>query len=109
LAADPRQFININPDAAGGICFAVKVVPGAKRERVVGPHGGALKVMVAQPPEGGAANRAVCRLLAGLLGVAARDVQIVQGPASSWKMVRVSGLGLDQARQRLDQLAGGPG
>src|SRR5688500_4656417 len=94
--------MRIDPDAAGGVRFAVKVVPGAKRERIVGPHGGALKVMVSQPPQGGAANRAVCRVLAEVLGVQGRDVEIVQGQSGPWKGVRVARLTVEQARARLE-------
>ena len=49
---------------AGGIRFAVKVVPGASRDRVVGELGDALKVAVSEPPQGGAANAAVVGVLA---------------------------------------------
>ena len=77
-------------------------MPGAKRDKVAGPYGGALRLMVAQPPERGAANRAVCRLLAGVLGVAGRDVEIVQGHSSPWKTVRVAGLTVAQARACLE-------
>ena len=80
---------------------AVKVVPGARRQRIVGPHGGALKVMIAQPPEGGAANRALCLLLAKTLGVATRQVQVVVGPGNPWKTVRIEGMTVEQARRRL--------
>ena len=97
--------VTVEPDRAadGGpaVRVAVKVVPGASRERVAGPHGGALKVMVAQPPEGGAANKAVCRLLAQYFDVAGRAVEVAQGHASPWKTIRVAGLTVQQARQRL--------
>ena len=99
MASHGEPSFRLEPDAGGGFRLAVKVVPGAKRARIVGPHGGALKVTVAQPPEGGAANKAVCRLLAEALGVA--EVEVVQGHGSPWKTVRVSGLSVDEARRRL--------
>ena len=81
--------------------LAVKVVPGARRQRIVGPHGGALKVMIAQPPEGGAANKALRRLLAQTVGVPLRHVHVVTGMTSAWKTVRIAGVTVQQARQRL--------
>lgn len=87
--------------AAPALRLAVKVVPGARRERIVGPHGGALKVMIAQPPEKGAANRALCRLLADSLAVPARQVQVISGHSSPWKTVRIEGVTPQQARRRL--------
>lgn len=73
----------------GAVHFAVKVVPGASRDRIAGVLGDALKVQVAAPPEGGKANAALCELLAQALGVNARDVQVVAGAASPRKTVAV--------------------
>ena len=101
MASHGEPSFRLEPDAGGGFRLAVKVVPGAKRARIVGPHGGALKVTVAQPPVGGAANKAVCRLLAEALGVAVAEVEVVQGHGAPWKTVRVSGLSVVEARRRL--------
>ena len=57
---------------------------------------GQLKVRVAAPPIEGAANQALVRLLAEVLGVARRDVRIVAGAAGRVKLVVVDGL--DPAR-----------
>jgi len=76
----------------GGVRFAVKVVPGASRDRVVGALGEALKVAVSKPPEAGAANAAVLALLAELLGVPRAGVRIVRGHANARKVVFVAGV-----------------
>ena len=86
---------------APAVLLAIKAVPGAKRERIVGPHGGALKVMVTQPPEGGAANKAICRLIAEQLGISQRAVTVIAGPASPWKTLRIEGVTTQAVRQAL--------
>jgi uncharacterized protein (TIGR00251 family) len=69
--------------------LAVKVVPGAKRERIAGWLGDALKVTVAAPPERGRANQAVVELLERTLGVA---VRLVEGERSPRKVFEVAEL-----------------
>lgn len=73
----------------------VKVVPGSSREAIAGPLGDRLKVRVSAPPEAGAANEAVCRLIAEALGVRARDVRITAGQTRPEKTLEIDGL--DQA------------
>lgn len=85
----------------GGVQFAVKVVPGATRDRIVGPLGEALKVQVAAPPEQGKANAAVCAVLATALGVNARDVQVVSGHGNPRKVVAVRGIDASAVHERL--------
>jgi uncharacterized protein len=81
-----------NSGSQGGVRIALKVVPGSRRDQIVGPLGDRLKVKVSAPPEDGKANRAVCRLLAEALGVSERDVEVVAGHASPEKIVRVMGV-----------------
>jgi uncharacterized protein (TIGR00251 family) len=78
--------------------FSVKVVPGARRERIVGWLGDALKLTVAAPPERGRANRAVAELLERTLGVA---VRLVDGERSARKVFEVADLDEAQVRERL--------
>ena len=75
---------------AEGIEIAVKVVPGASRPGIAGVLGNRLKVRVAEPPEGGKANRAVERLIAEWLDV--RGARIVAGQGRPEKTVAVPGL-----------------
>lgn len=69
----------------------VKVVPGSRRDQIVGRLGDRLKVKVAAPPEGGRANESVCRLIAEAVGVNARSVEVVVGHASPEKTLRIAG------------------
>lgn len=84
-----------------GTLLAVKAVPGASRDKVVGPLGERLKVAVRKPPEKGAANKAVCALLADALGVRAADVEVLRGDTRPEKEVLVRGLAVDAVRERL--------
>jgi hypothetical protein len=56
---------------------------------------------VAAPPEGGRANRALVRLLASTLGLRDRDVSIVSGHGSRYKVVEVDGISSDELEARL--------
>jgi len=75
-----------------GVRLRLRVKPGARRERLVGAHGGALKLEVTSPPERGKANRAVVALLARVLGVPRKDVAVVMGQTSQDKVVEVVGV-----------------
>ena len=75
----------------------VQVQPRASRSRVVGEHGGYLKVQLAAPPVDGAANAALLELLADLLGVPRRQVSLVSGESSRRKRVRAAGVDAPRA------------
>ncbi len=64
------------------------MVPRASKSAVAGEREGALRVRVAAPPVGGAANEELTRFLARLFGVPARAVEITGGHASKSKRVR---------------------
>ncbi len=79
-----------------GVCRVhVKVVPGAKRSRVVGLLGDRLKIQVAAPPEDGKANAAVAQVLAEALRLDSSRVQLISGATNPRKTFRV---GLDAAQ-----------
>jgi uncharacterized protein len=71
----------------------VRVIPRARRDEIAGERGGALLVRVTAPPEGGRANKAVCRVIARALRIAPSRVTILRGGASREKLVRVEGAG----------------
>lgn len=68
----------------------LRVSPGARSDRILGVHGGALKISVSAPPERGKANRAVVDLLATVLGLPRSAVRIVAGESSRDKVALVS-------------------
>jgi uncharacterized protein (TIGR00251 family) len=85
----------------GGTVLAVKVVPGSSREKIVGRLGERLKVAVRKPPERGAANRAVCELLAKVLAIRPTDVEVLRGNTRPEKDLLVRGLAPGEVLRRL--------
>ena len=81
--------------------LSIKVVPGARRNRVAGRYGDAIKVQVSAPPEGGKANQAVIALIAQALGVKENQVAIVRGHTQPRKVVRVEGIEEADVESRL--------
>jgi uncharacterized protein (TIGR00251 family) len=92
-------------DVAGGCVIAVKVVPGASRDKVAGALGECLKIATSAPPEKGKANAAVAGILAKSLGLDKRDVELTSGPTNSRKEFRIVGLTSQGVRKRLADMA----
>ena len=69
--------------------LSLYVQPGAAVSAVVGEHDGALKLKLRAPPVDGKANEALMSLIADLLGVARRDVSLLQGASSRKKLLAV--------------------
>jgi uncharacterized protein (TIGR00251 family) len=79
----------------------VRVIPRARRDEIAGERAGRLLIRLTAPPVDGAANAALCRLVARRAGVAARQVSILRGHASRDKLVRVEGLSEAELRASL--------
>jgi len=89
----------------GGTRLRLRVKPGARKNAVLGVHGGALKVGVTAAPERGKANRAVLGVLAKALDLAPSALEILSGHASQDKSVRAP-LTPDEVRSKLSSLIG---
>jgi uncharacterized protein (TIGR00251 family) len=74
----------------------VRLQPRASRDELIGMRDGVLRARVCAAPVDGEANRALCRLIARRVGVAASRVEVIRGERGRDKLVRVSGL--DAAR-----------
>jgi uncharacterized protein (TIGR00251 family) len=88
-------------DTEGGVLLPLLVVPRARHHAVQGVVGGRLKLRVAAPPSGGAANAACLELVAELLSVRRSAVELVRGAATRQKLVRIAGLSAAEAAGRL--------
>ena len=81
--------------------IAVKVVPRAAKDEIVGWLDEALKVRVAAPPQDGRANRALEQLLAAALGLKKSAVVVAAGRSSALKRVAIEGLSREEILRRL--------
>ena len=70
----------------------VKAHARSKRESVTPQPDGSSKVEVKAPPVDGAANEAICELIAEHFHVHKRDVSVVMGSTNNKKVIEVSGI-----------------
>ena len=83
-----------------GAAFHVKVHAGSRREGVTGLHDGMVKVEVTTAPEKGKANKAVAKVLAGVLGVAPARLRLLSGATNPRKRFGVPGVTPETVRER---------
>lgn len=88
-------------ERGGSARFAVRALPRASRTQLAGVYGEAVRVRLAAPPVGGAANRELIAFLAKKLDVPRSAVRVVQGERARDKIVEVDGLSAEQVRTRL--------
>ncbi len=79
-------------EAEGTTSFAVRVVPGASRDEVVGVEDGALKVRLRARAVEGQANEALLQYLADRLDVRRRQVTLLRGQTARRKLVAAEGV-----------------
>jgi uncharacterized protein (TIGR00251 family) len=84
-----------------GAILWVRVQPRARRAGVEGYHGDRLKIALTAPPVEGAANEALVRFLAELVGVARGDVEVVAGQTAREKSVAFRNLSVEELSRRL--------
>jgi len=82
--------------AADGVVVDVRLTPRGGRDAIEGTESLAdgravLKARVRAAPFEGEANTALCRLLAGQLGIAPRRVTLVAGATARLKRLRLAG------------------
>ncbi len=84
----------------------VRVTPRGGRDALVGWNAETrvLAVRVSAPPVDGAANQAVAQLLAGLLCLRARQIELVSGATSRTKRFRLFDIAASDLEARLAAL-----
>lgn len=94
MSGDPGEH-------AEGTLIRIKAVPGASRDAVGGLLGERVKVRVSAAPEGGKANKAIIRLLAGAIGCRAGQVELVSGQTHPEKLFAVRGIDAERISDAL--------
>ena len=90
MPSPQESLSNLNlREIPGGTLLHLRVKPGARRNEILGVHGGALKLGVVARPDKGKANRGAVKLLAKILGLAPTAIELVAGNTSQDKTVLV--------------------
>ena len=87
--------------APDGVRLRVRVQPRASRTEIAEVRGDALRVRLQAPPVDGAANAALIRLVADLVGVPRSAVSITAGAGAREKTLHIRGATLAAARAAL--------
>jgi len=77
------------------------IVPSAKIDKVIGEHGGAIKIKVRAPAVGGKANEALRNFLAERLRISARSIVLEHGKKWREKRIRIEGLNAEEIVRHL--------
>jgi len=83
------------------IRVSVYVQPNAKVSEIAGLFGQSLKIKIASPPSDGAANEALREFVAEILGINARQVEILQGGRSRHKILSIEGCSVEEILAKL--------
>lgn len=83
------------------VVLRVRVTARASRNEITGVRGDVLCVRVTAPPVDGAANEAVVKLVAQLLGVSRSRVRVASGHRSREKALVIDGISDAEAREKL--------
>ena len=81
--------------------FRVRVQPKASRNALLAGDEGRVRVALTAPPVEGAANEALVKYVAGLLGIPRRRVTLESGAQSREKVLRLAGLSPAEAARLL--------
>jgi uncharacterized protein len=83
------------------VSISIKVQPKASRNEIAGYKDGFLKIRVQAPPDKGAANEAVIKLLAARLQLPRKAVSLKTGLTGRTKRIEIEGLTEEEVTRRL--------
>ena len=86
-------------DKKTSVFLKVHVQPKASRETLVSYVHDVLKIKVKSPPVDGEANAACISFLAGLFGIARKDLSIKSGHKARLKMLEIKGITSEEIRR----------
>ena len=95
----PAQTEGTGPAAC---TLELKIVPNAPRNEVTGWLGQVLKIKIHAPALDGRANDELQEFLAAEFDLPRRAITLIRGDRSRHKLIRIEGVTLAEARQRLD-------
>lgn len=72
-----------------GTVFEIRATPRAAANRIWVDPEGVIRIAVTASPEGGKANAAVTKLLAGAIGVSKSSLLLIRGRSSRYKLFRI--------------------
>ena len=84
-----------------GARLRVRVTPRARRDAIVELESNPIRLKLAAAPVDGAANQALIKYLALLLGVPRGGIEIVSGARSRTKTLRIRGVDARKVSERL--------
>jgi len=87
--------------SGGGVAFAVRIHPRARRNAITGELDHVLRVSLTAAPIDGRANTACIEFFAKLLKLPRSSVTIAFSETSRQKIIRVPGLSAQELRRRL--------
>ena len=94
-------MINVTSHAEGAI-LPVWARPGARSNRVLDEHDGALRVGVVAAPEGGRANDAIVEVLAETLNLKPSQISLIGGATARAKRFLIAGLSAEDLLTRIE-------
>jgi hypothetical protein len=75
-----------------GIFFLVKVIPGSRKNQIVGIEETHVKIRIKGAPEKGKANKELIKFLAKIFDIGSSRVEIRSGETSKTKRIFLSGI-----------------
>jgi len=85
----------------GYVLLHVRVQPRASRNAVILEPDGRIRAAISAPPIEGAANKALCEMLAKALGLPKRAVSLAAGDKGREKTVQIEGIPASEVLSRL--------